>query len=321
MTLSQEREQASAWTSAFNQGKFVRKSSEFRDVFSLNGPFTPESNRYHLYISHACPWAHRTLLVRTLMGLESHITVDVVDWRMNHDGSWSFNPDEPGATKDSMYDSCSLEEIYQKADENWVRSGKIGTVPVLWDKKLQTIVNNESREIIRMLSDSFGHLCAPSGMNLAPIELREEIDAMIDANYETVNNGVYKSGFARTQDAYEEAVVSLFNRLDELETHLEGRMWLVGQGQGTLTEADVCLFTTLVRFDLVYVVHFKCNLKRIHDYPNLTAFVNRFLSLDGVESTCDWNHIKSHYFWSHTNLNPYRIIPLGPISGPHTKNE
>jgi putative glutathione S-transferase len=321
MTLSQEREQASAWTSAFNQGKFVRKSSEFRDVFSFDGPFTPESNRYHLYISHACPWAHRTLLVRTLMGLESHITVDVVDWRMNHDGSWSFNPDEPGATKDSMYNSRSLEEIYQKADENWVRSGKIGTVPVLWDKKLQTIVNNESREIIRMLSDSFGHLRAPSGMNLAPIELRKEIDAMINANYETVNNGVYKSGFARTQDAYEEAVVSLFNRLDELETHLEGRMWLVGQGQGTLTEADVCLFTTLVRFDLVYVVHFKCNLKRILDYPNLTAFVNRFLSLDGVESTCDWNHIKSHYFWSHTNLNPYRIIPLGPMSGPHTKNE
>jgi len=319
--VSQEREQASAWTSAFNQGKFVRKSSEFRDVFSFNGPFIPESNRYHLYISHACPWAHRTLLARTIMGLESHITVDVVDWRMNHDGSWSFNPDEPGATKDSMYGSRTLEEIYQKADENWGRNGKIGTVPVLWDKKLQTIVNNESREIIRMLSESFDHLRSPSGMNLAPNELREEIDAMIDANYETVNNGVYKSGFARTQDAYEEAVVSLFNRLDELETHLEGRMWLVGQGQGTLTEADVCLFTTLVRFDLVYVVHFKCNLKRILDYPNLTGFVNRFLSLDGVESTCDWNHIKSHYFWSHTNLNPYRIIPLGPMTGPHTKNE
>lgn len=317
MNMSQEREQASAWTTAFKQGKFLRKSSEFRDMISPDGPFTPESDRYHLYISHACPWAHRTLLVRTLMGLESHISVDVVDWRMNHDGSWSFNPNEPGATVDSLHGSQSLEEIYQKADENWARSGNIGTVPVLWDKKLQTIVNNESREIIRMLSDNFSHLSAPHGVNLAPIDLRGEIDAMIDANYESINNGVYKSGFARNQEAYEEAVETLFHRLDELESHLEGRCWLVGDGQGVVTEADICLFTTLVRFDLVYVVHFKCNLKRILDYPNLTAFVHRFLRLDGVAPTCDWTHIKSHYYWSHTNLNPYRIIPLGPIDGPH----
>ena len=309
-------EQSSAWTSAFNDGAFVRKSSEFRDFISPDGFFPAASKRYHLYISHACPWAHRTLLARHLLGLNEHVSVDVVDWRMNKDGSWSFNPDEPGATVDSVNGEQHLEAIYNRAFEGWKQSGKIGTVPVLWDKERATIVNNESREIIRMF-DTLARAGFGNGSTLCPPELKDAIDAMIDANYESVNNGVYKSGFARTQDAYERAVTALFARLDELEAHMTGRTWLVGDGEGALTEADLCLFTTLVRFDLVYVVHFKCNLRRIIDYPHLQSFVNRMLELPGVRETCNWHHIKWHYFWSHENLNPYRIVPLGPAEGPH----
>lgn len=310
-------EQSGAWTKAFENGKFVRKSSEFRDTLSENGDFTFATDRYHLYISHACPWAHRTLITATILGLRDHITVDVVDWRMNNDGSWSFNPQEPGATIDSINGQESLEGIYQIAFDGWKESGNIGTVPVLWDKKLNTIVNNESREIIRMF-DAFAKAGYGTGVSLCPPELIGDIDSMITANYESVNNGVYKSGFARSQEAYDEAVQTLFSRLDELESHLEGRDWLVGENRGVLTEADICLFTTLVRFDLVYVVHFKCNLRRIIDYPNLTSFLKRMLNVEGVRETCDWNHIKSHYFWSHENINPYRIVPRGPVDGPQT---
>ena len=309
--------QSGAWTKAFKDGAFVRKQSEFRDFIVADGLFAPEGNRYHLYVSHACPWAHRTLLARLLLGLEERITVDVVDWRMEPNGSWTFNPDEPGATSDSLNDERSLEGVYNRAFEGWTRSGKVGTVPVLWDKHLNTIVNNESREIIRMF-DAMASAGLGNGSTLCPEQLKADIDAMIDANYESVNNGVYKAGFARTQSAYEAAVIDLFARLDELEAHLDNHMWLVGGEQGVLTEADLCLFTTLVRFDLVYVVHFKCNLRRIIDYPNLTAFVQRMLDLPGVRSTCDWHHIKSHYFWSHEQLNPHRIVPLGPLEGPHT---
>jgi putative glutathione S-transferase len=309
--------QSGAWTKVFKDGAFVRKQSEFRDFIAANGLFPPEDNRYHLYVSHACPWAHRTLLARLLLGLEEAITYDVVDWRMEVDGSWTFNPGEPGATADSVNGERSLEGIYNRAFDGWTRSGKVGTVPVLWDKRLNTIVNNESREIIRMF-DAMASAGLGNGSTLCPEPLKADIDAMIDANYESVNNGVYKAGFARTQSAYEAAVTTIFARLDELEAHLEQRMWLVGDELGVLTEADLCLFTTLVRFDLVYVVHFKCNLRRIIDYPNLTAFVQRMLDLPGVRSTCDWNHIKSHYFWSHESLNPHRIVPLGPLVGPHT---
>ena len=311
-------EQASAWTEAFDSGKFVRKSSEFRDSISKGGAFDVESGRYHLYISHACPWAHRTLIMRTLLGLDDHISVDVVDWRMNADGSWSFNPDEEGATADTVNGESSLEGIYNRAFEGWNESRSIGTVPVLWDKKHATIVNNESREIIRMF-DQFSKEGFGNGTTLCPPELMQEIDNMIDANYESINNGVYKSGFARTQEAYDEAVTALFERLDQLEAHLDGRDWLVGEDKGQLTEADICLFTTLVRFDLVYVVHFKCNLRRIIDYPNLQAFVERVLDLPGIRETCHWHHIKAHYFWSHQNINTFRIIPLGPLEGAHTK--
>ena len=311
-------EQAGAWTEAFDSGKFVRKSSEFRDHIGKNELFTIESGRYHLYVSDACPWAHRTLITRTLLGLEDHITVDTVDWRMNTNGSWSFNPEEEGATADTVNGETSLEGIYNRAFTGWNESGRIGTVPVLWDRNHNTIVNNESREIVRMF-DSFTDAGVGNGISLCPPELRDEIDAMIDSNYESVNNGVYKSGFARTQVAYDEAVTALFARLDELEVHLKGREWLIGGGLGQLTEADVCLFTTLARFDLVYVVHFKCNLRRIIDYPNLQAFVERMIDLPGVKDTCNWHHIKAHYFWSHQNINTFRIIPLGPLEGAHTR--
>ena len=311
-------EQAGAWTEAFDSGKFVRKSSEFRDHIGTNELFGVESGRYHLYVSDACPWAHRTLITRTLLGLDAHITVDTVDWRMNTNGSWSFNPEEEGATADTVNGETSLEGVYNRAFSGWNESSRIGTVPVLWDRKHNTIVNNESREIVRMF-DAFVDAGMGNGSSLCPPELRDEIDAMIDSNYESVNNGVYKSGFARTQAAYDEAVTALFTRLDELEVHLNGREWLVGGGLGQLTEADICLFTTLARFDLVYVVHFKCNLRRIIDYPNLQAFVERMIDLPGVKDTCNWHHIKAHYFWSHQNINTFRIIPLGPLEGAHTR--
>jgi putative glutathione S-transferase len=311
-------EQSGAWTKAFEAGKFIRKSSEFRDHIESKGTFDVESNRYHLYVSHACPWAHRTLITMALLGLEDHITVDVVDWRMNTNGSWSFNPDEEGATVDSINDEASLEGVYNRAFDGWSESQRIGTVPVLWDKKHSTIVNNESREIIRMF-DTLAQSGLGNGSTLCPPELKEDIGAMIDANYESVNNGVYKSGFAQTQAAYDEAVTILFNRLDELEVHLDGREWLVGDGKGVITEADICLFATLARFDLVYVVHFKCNLRRIIDYPHLQAFIERMFNLPGVRETCHWHHIKGHYFWSHQSLNTFRIIPLGPLEGLHTK--
>mgnify|MGYP006126206935 FL=1 len=311
-------EQAGAWTEAFVSGKFIRKSSEFRDLIQPGGTFDVEPHRYHLYVSHACPWAHRTLITRTLLGLEDKVSVDVVDWRMNQDGSWSFNPEEEGATADTVNGEATLEGIYNRAFSGWKEGPRIGTVPVLWDRTHATIVNNESREIVRMF-DEFSKAGFGNGRSLCPEELKTDIDAMIDANYESVNNGVYKTGFARTQEAYEEAVTALFERLDELELHLEGRDWLVGGQKGVLTEADICLFPTLARFDLVYVVHFKCNLRRIIDYPNLQAFVERMIDQEGIRETCHWHHMKAHYFWSHQNINTFRIIPLGPLEGAHTR--
>lgn len=309
--------QSSAWTTAYDKGTFVRKSSEFRDHVRIEGPFQPDLNRYHLYVSHACPWAHRTLLTRALLGLEDAISVDVVDWRMQGDGSWVFNPDEPGATADRVLGGDSLEYVYWTAHPDWAASGRIGTVPVLWDRHHGTIVNNESREIVRMFTTAFAQAGLTNGRNLSPEALLEDIDAMIDANYESVNNGVYKAGFARSQEAYDAAVNVLFDRLAELEAHLQDRDWLVGEGRGTLTEADVCLVPTLLRFDLVYVVHFKCSRSRIADMPNLTAYLERFLALPGVAETVDWTHIKHHYFWSHQHMNPYRIVPEDPQRGIH----
>ena len=250
------------------------------------------------------------MIFRVLKGLEDMISYSVVN-PITHSDGWTFHPGH-GVIPDPIGNAEYLHEVYTRADSNY--TGLV-TVPTLWDKQQDTLVSNESSEIIRM----FNTLAAALGSTatLCPPDLLTEVDAMITANYETVNNGVYKSGFARSQAAYDTAVSALFNRLDELENHLEGRTWLVGAGQGTLTEADVCLFTTLVRFDLVYVVHFKCNLQRIVDYPNLQAFVDRMLELPEIRETCDWTHIKHHYFWSHQHMNPYRIVPMGPRSGPH----
>ncbi|MGB1697885.1 MAG: glutathione S-transferase family protein [Thermoplasmatota archaeon] len=294
-----------AWNAMKSDGKFRRKQSEFRSAITKDGPFLPESGRYHLYVSHACPWAHRTMMHRALLGLEDHISVSVVDWHMQPDGSWQFDDAVEGATPDHLYGAKSLQEVYKRADPEF---GGIGTVPILWDKHEETIVNNESREIIRMFNDVLGPAVG-NGTTLAPAALRPEIDAMIDANYEPVNNGVYKCGFARTQEAYDEALEAMFTRLDELEAHLEGKEWLVAD---QLTEADICLFVTLLRFDPVYHTHFKCNRNLIAQMPNLAAHTRRVARLPGIKDTIHTDHIKNHYYWSHTSINPFRIVPAAP---------
>lgn len=303
-----------------DDGRFKRKRSEFRDRISADGRFTPDADRYHLIVQYACPWAHRTLVHRALLGLDD-ITVDVVSWKMQDDGSWIFEPDLPGCTPDSTGGASSLQDVYRAAAPDFPG---IGTVPVLWDKQERTIVNNESREIIRMMNTTL----APARGNepaqtLLPPGLDAAVDAMIDANYETVNNAVYKCGFARTQEAYDESIDVLFDRLAQLEAHLDGRTWLVGDdvdtrfGQqsdapGILSEADVCLWTTLLRFDVVYHTHFKCNVAKIAEMPKLQAFIERLYRLPGVAATVEWDHIKQHYYWSHTSINPFRIVPRGP---------
>ena len=304
------------WSKAATRGgAFRRKQSEFRDRISDDGstPFPAEAGRYHLYVSLACPWAHRTLVHRALLGLEDAVSVDVVDWHMQDDGSWRFDPSVPGATEDSQRGADSLQEVYRAADPDFPG---IGTVPVLWDKAQGTIVNNESRDIIRMFNAVLAPgLGVPRDRTLLPAGLEAEVDAMIDANYESVNNGVYKCGFARTQEAYDAAWPPLFDRLDELDAHLEGRDWLCGEGpdgRGVLTEADVCLWVTLLRFDPVYHTHFKCNRKLIQQYPDLHAFVRRLHRVPGVAGTVDMDHIRGHYYWSHEGLNPHRIVPAGP---------
>ncbi len=294
------------WSKAADRtGAFKRKQSEFRDTISPAGGHPPVASRYHLYVSYACPWAHRTLITRRLLGLDE-VSFDVVDWHMNDDGSWRFDPAVAGCTKDRLHGATNLQDIYQRADPDF--SG-IGTVPVLWDKDAGTIVNNESREIVRMFDV---HLAPEeTRRKLLPDGLEADVDAMIDANYESVNNGVYKAGFARSQDAYDEGVAALFARLEELDLHLEGRDWLVGPGAGTLTEADVCLWPTLARMH-VYHTHFKCNIKTLQELPNVWAFTKRFYQLPGVADTVHWDHIEGHYYWSHTSINPHRIVAQGP---------
>jgi len=290
-------------------GRFVREDAGFRDWIRADGStrFVPEPGRYHLYVSLACPWAHRTLIVRKLKRLEDVIDVSVVHWYMREDG-WTFRK-EDGATGDHLHDKDFLHEIYTLAKPDY--TGRV-TVPVLWDRREQIIVSNESAEIIRMLNSEFDALDARQGsanIDLYPHDLREDIDAINAFVYDRINNGVYKTGFATSQAAYEEAFDRLFAGLDELERRLEGRRFLVGE---QLTEADVRLFTTLLRFDPVYVTHFKCNLRRVADYPNLAAFVKRLLDIPGVRDTVDLHHIKHHYYVSHKQLNPSGIVPKGP---------
>ena len=303
------------------KGKFVRQSAVFRNWITASGEpgpsgergFKAEVGRYHLYVSLACPWAHRTLIFRKLKGLEEAISISVVNAYMGAEG-WTFEPGN-GVIPDSVNNASRLHEIYTLADPHY--TGRV-TVPVLWDKEKKTIVSNESSEIIRMLDSEFDDLGARAGYYY-PEEHRREIDALNDTIYSTVNNGVYKAGFATTQAAYEEAAKALFITLDSLEERLSTQRYLVGS---ELTEADWRLFTTLVRFDPVYVGHFKCNRRRLIDYPNLWGYVCDLYQTPGVAETVNIDYIKQHYYGSHTTINPTRIVPIGPdidYAAPHDR--
>ncbi|MEM7695533.1 MAG: glutathione S-transferase family protein [Pseudomonadota bacterium] len=292
---------------ASESGEFRRKASSFRDFLTADGKHPAAAGRYHLYVSLACPWAHRTLIMRALKGLEAMIGVSTVHWLMGKDG-WTFEIGD-GAEGDPLFGAAFLREIYQKADATY--SGRV-TVPVLWDKEQQTIVSNESSEILRMFGTAFDALGARPG-DYYPEHLRAEIDPINVRVYETVNNGVYKSGFARTQTAYETAAYALFETLDWLDSLLADKEFLAGD---TLTEADIRLYTTLVRFMPVYAFHFKCNLRPLDDYGNLSVYLAKLHAMDGFHTTTDFTHIKNHYYQSHESINPTRIVPIGPRIAP-----
>ena len=311
MGLLQNGKWVDKWyDTASTGGRFIRKESQFRNWITADGSagpsgtggFQAEKDRYHLYVSHACPWAHRTMIFRALKGLEEIISHSVVHWLMLDEG-WTFNAAE-GVIPDTLHNATRLHQLYTKADSTY--SGRV-TVPVLWDKKQNTIVSNESSEIIRMFNTAFDHIGAKDG-DYYSVAKREEIDAVNSRIYSTVNNGVYKAGFATTQSAYEEAVVPLFETLDWLEAILLETPYLTGK---EITEADWRLFTTLIRFDPVYVGHFKCNLRRIADYPALSDFIKRLLKMPGIKETVNMYHIKYHYYQSHKTVNPSGVVPLG----------
>ncbi|MFC6488867.1 glutathione S-transferase family protein [Nitratireductor sp. GCM10026969] len=302
-------------------GRFERSKSQFRDFVTADGRpaegrergFKAEPGRYHLYVSYACPWAHRTLIFRKLKKLEDVISVSVVHHFMGENG-WTFKAEE-GATGDTLHGLDFLHQIYTKADPRY--SGRV-TVPVLWDRKTETIVNNESAEIIRMLNSAFDEW-GDAALDFYPEDLRGEIEAVNALVYDNINNGVYRAGFATTQDAYEEAFGQLFEALDTVEQRLTRQRYLAGD---RLTEADWRLFTTLVRFDPVYFGHFKCNLRRIVDYPNLSNYVRELYQVPGVAETVNLRHIKAHYYGSHTTINPTGIVPVGPevdFTAPHDR--
>ncbi|MBK1661326.1 glutathione S-transferase family protein [Paracraurococcus ruber] len=284
-------------------GRFQRTQTSFRDGIAPGGRFAPEAGRYHLYVSLACPWAHRTLIFRALKGLEDMISVSVTHWHMGDQG-WNFAPGE-GVVPDTVNGATAMHEIYAKADPHY--SGRV-TVPVLWDKATGSIVNNESAEIIRILNSAFDALGAAPG-DWYPAPLRAEIEAVNERVYATLNNGVYRAGFARTQAAYEEAVVPLFETLDWLEARLSRQPFLCGEHA---TEADWRLFTTLIRFDAAYHGHFKCNLRRIVDYPALWDHTRSLHQHAGIAQTVDLGHIKRHYYGSHPAVNPTGVVPIGP---------
>lgn len=294
-------------------GDFKRAESVLRSWVRADGstPHRPEAGRYHLYVSLACPWAHRTLILRRLKGLEQVVGVSVVDPLMGEMG-WSFG-EPPEAVPQGMAPPQYLHQLYQQHDAHY--TGR-ATVPLLWDLKANRAVSNESAEIIVMLDQEFQDL-AQDKTEYYPVELREEIDRINAWVYEAVNNGVYRTGFAGTQGAYEAAFKELFVALDELEKLLGERRYLAGD---RVTLADWRLFTTLLRFDPVYYVHFKCNLKRIGDYPNLWGYLKELYQWPGVKETCDLGHIKTHYYGSHKSLNPLGIVPIGPeydLKTPH----
>ena len=301
-----------------NGGKFVRSTASFRNWITSDGQagpsgdagFKAESGRYHLYVSYACPWAHRTLIFRALKHLENHISLSVVHPDMLSDG-WTFETDGHGATGDTLFDLPFARDIYTKADPKI--SGRV-TVPILWDKHQETIVSNESSEIIRMFNSAFDGITGNT-LDFWPSDQHDEIEAINERVYDTINNGVYKAGFATSQSAYDDAIDPLFESLDWVEEILSKNRYLTG---ARLTEADWRLFTTLVRFDMVYHLHFKCNRKRIIDYPNIWAFTRELYQMKGVAETVNMHHIVRHYHYSHDTINPNRIIPTNPVLDFHT---
>ncbi len=312
--------QTAALDTAKTGGAFVRSTSRYRNWITPDGTpgpsgkggFAAEAGRYHLYVSHACPWAHRTLIFRALKGLRDLIGVSAVHPDMLEDG-WTFETDDDGATGDDLFGLPFLRDIYLRADPG--ASGRV-TVPVLWDKAQGTIVSNESAEIIRMFNSAFDGLTGNTD-DYWPAPLRDEIDAVNARIYDTLNNGVYKAGFAATQEAYDAAVHPLFDTLDWLDARLGRQRYLVGD---RVTEADWRLFTTLVRFDKVYHGHFKCNRARIVDYPHLWAYTRDLYQWPGVAETVHFGHITRHYHYSHESINPHRIVPIGPepdFTAPH----
>lgn len=299
------------WYDTGKDGRFQREDAQRRNWITADGSpgpsgeggFRAEAGRYHLYVSLACPWAHRTLIYRQLKGLDGLIDVSVVSWLMREHG-WTFDT-ATGSTGDALDDLQFLHQRYTRDDPCY--TGRV-TVPTLWDKQRQCIVNNESAEIIRMFNSAFDELTG-NDLDLYPAPLREEIDTLNARIYPAVNNGVYRAGFATTQEAYEEAFATLFDELDRLEALLEKRRYLTGEH---LTEADIRLFTTAIRFDAVYHGHFKCNRRRLADYPNLSGWLRELYQLPGVAQTVDFQHIKHHYYGSHRTINPTGIVPLGP---------
>ncbi|KFK95394.1 MULTISPECIES: glutathione S-transferase family protein [unclassified Serratia (in: enterobacteria)] len=304
-------------------GRFKRSTSQFRNWVTAdgkvgeqgNGGFKAEQNRYHLYVSLACPWAHRTLLMRKLKGLEQIIPVSVVHPLMRENG-WTFGKDFPATTGDTLHHNDFLYQLYLRADPHY--SGRV-TVPVLWDKQQNTLVSNESADIIRMFNSAFDAVGARAG-DYYPVELRTEIDELNGWIYDSVNNGVYKAGFATRQEAYDEAVNGVFVALERLEQILGQQRFLAGE---RLTEADLRLWTTLVRFDPVYVTHFKCDRYRISDYPNLYGLLRDIYQMPGIAETVNLAHIRHHYYRSHATINPHGIISVGPaqdLNAPHGRD-
>ena len=304
-----------------SKGRFVRSEAQFRNWITADGSagpsgkagFKAEPGRYHLYISRACPWAHRTMIFRKLKGLEDMISISAVNAYMGAEG-WTFEPG-PGVIPDPINHAQRIYEVYLAADPHY--SGR-ATVPIVWDKQQHTIVSNESKEIIRMFNSAFDGVGAV-GPDYYPKAHREEIDELNEVIYDTVNNGVYKAGFATTQEAYEEAARAVFSTLDMLEERLSSRRYLIGS---EITEADWRLFPTLVRFDPVYYGHFKCNVRRIRDYPNLWGYVRDLYQQPGVAETVDIDYCKRHYYGSHESINPHLIVPIGPeidYSTPHDR--
>jgi putative glutathione S-transferase len=295
-----------AYESTNDDGEFDRQETTFRDRIrdDPDARFQPEAGRYHLYVSFACPWAHRALLVRSLKGLADAVSVDVVDPYREDDG-WQFTPEKAGCTPDTVNGSDSLREVYQAADPDM--TGRV-TVPVLWDRREETIVNNESAEILRMLDVAMDGV-AENDVDLYPEGYRDEVDEIIEAIYDPINNGVYRAGFAGTQAAYDDAIDDLFAALDHWDEVLAERRYLAGD---RLTEADICMFTTLVRFDQVYHTHFMCNVQHVHEYDNLWPYLRDLYRTPGVAETVNMTHIKEHYYTTHPDVTPSRIVARGP---------